>query len=468
MNAEWRTYKLEELCEFINGFAFKSTDYVDPSNATYEVLRMGYINRGGGYKEDSTPVFVPRAYGKNLDKYVLKYGDIAIAMTDMKNNVAILGNTARIIHKNRFVLNQRVGCIRVKDREKLCPIFLYYYSNWSPHIDYLRARANSGVQVNLSTGAIKESTLQLPPLETQQKIGKVLLDFDDKIDLNCRINQTLEAMAQAIFKSWFVDFDPVKAKIAAIEQGQDPLRAAMRTISGKTDTELDQMPPEHHDQLAATAALFPDAMEESELGEIPKGWRSEAIGCYFDLTMGQSPPGNTYNEMGEGIPFYQGRTDFGVRFPTERVYCTAPTRLAKKGDVLVSVRALVGDINVAVSDCAIGRGVAAVRHEHLSFALYVLRHQEPAFKRFESDGTVFGSINKKQFESLPFVVAPDELVRRFQSIVGPLDEKIEGNEWQVRNIAILRDTLLPKLLSGELPVDNFTAENVRCQNSCVK
>lgn len=259
-------------------------------------------------------------------------------------------------------------------------------------------------------------------------------------------------MAQAIFKSWFVNFDPVKAKIAAIAQGQDPLRAAMRAISGKTDAELDQMSREHYEQLADTSALFPDAMEESELGEIPRGWWVETIGKYFDLTMGQSPPGNTYNEMGEGIPFYQGRTDFGARFPTERVYCTAPTRLAKKGDVLVSVRAPVGDINVALSDCAIGRGIAAVRHESASFSLHVLRHQEPAFKRFESEGTVFGSINKKQFESLLFVTAPDEIVRRFQSLVSPLDDDIESNEWQMRNLAVLRDTLLPKLLSGELAI----------------
>lgn len=116
------------------------------------------------------------------------------------------------------------------------------------------------------------------------------------------------------------------------------------------------------------------------------------------------------------------------------------------------MRAPVGDINVATSDCAIGRGVAAVRHEYTSFALYASRHQEPAFKRFESEGTVFGSINKKQFESLPFVAAPDEVVRRFQSLVKPLDTKIENNERQTGNLAALRDTLLPKLFSGELPV----------------
>lgn len=125
--------------------------------------------------------------------------------------------------------------------------------------------------------AVYVRELDVPPKDVQKEIARVLGAIDDKIDLNRRINQTLEAMAQAIFKSWFVDFDPVKAKIVAIEQGQDLLRAAMRAISGKTDAELDQMPREHHDQLAATAALFPDEMQESELGEIPMGWKAGTL-----------------------------------------------------------------------------------------------------------------------------------------------------------------------------------------------
>ena len=155
MAGEWKTYRLEELCEFINGFAFKSTDYVPPFSDTIEVFRMGYIERGGGFKEDNSPVFVPQKYGRNLEKYFLHPGDVTIAMTDMKDRVAILGNTAWIRDAGRFVVNQRVGCMRVKRPDLLEPRFFYFYSNWSPHVDYLRSRANSGVQVNLSTSAIK-------------------------------------------------------------------------------------------------------------------------------------------------------------------------------------------------------------------------------------------------------------------------------------------------------------------------
>lgn len=155
--------------------------------------------------------------------------------------------------------------------------------------------------------AVYVRELDVPPEDVQKEIARVLGVIDDKINLNRRINQTLEAMAQVIFKSWFVDFDPVKAKIAAIEQGEDPLRAAMRAISGKTDAELDQMPREHHDQLAATAALFPEAMEESELGEIPKGWKAVPLSKMIQLIGGGTPKRSDPSYWNGTIPWFSVR-----------------------------------------------------------------------------------------------------------------------------------------------------------------
>ena len=122
--SDWKEYTLEELCDFQNGFAFKNSDYVDSSENTNEVFRMGYINRGGGFKEDTTPVFVPQNYPKNLGKFILKLNDITIAMTDMKNSMALLGCCARISHNNRFILNQRVGRIRVVRNDILFSIIM--------------------------------------------------------------------------------------------------------------------------------------------------------------------------------------------------------------------------------------------------------------------------------------------------------------------------------------------------------
>ncbi|HOY68935.1 MAG TPA: restriction endonuclease subunit S [Candidatus Ozemobacteraceae bacterium] len=272
-----------------------------------------------------------------------------------------------------------------------------------------------------------------PPLAVQKAIAHILGSIDDKIELNRRMNETLEGMARALFQSWFVDFDPVRAK-------------------------LDGRPPAGMD--AETAALFPNHFEDTECGAIPAGWSVEPVVVAFDLTMGQSPPGDTYNENGIGLPFYQGRTDFGFRFPSHRVYCTAPTRYAKSGDTLVSVRAPVGDINMANEHCCIGRGIAAVRHKSgsTSFTYHAMASLYAEFARYEAEGTVFGSINKQNFENLQFINPPAAVIEGFERIASSFDDQIRALEHQNQTLASLRDTLLPKLLSGELRVEAVERE----------
>jgi type I restriction enzyme S subunit len=269
--------------------------------------------------------------------------------------------------------------------------------------------------------------LDVPPLPEQRAIAHILGSLDDKIELNRRMNETLEALSRTLFKSWFVDFDPVRAKM----EGRQP--------AGMDDE---------------TAALFPDSFEDSALGEIPKGWSAGTVGDDFDIIMGQSPPGETYNEVGEGLPFYQGRRDFKFRYPTLRVYCSAPKRTAQHGDALVSVRAPVGDVNMAENVCCVGRGVAAVRHKTggRSYTYYAMHSLKSYFERFESEGTVFGAVNKQGFLTIPFLLPPPALVETFESSIFPLDQRIEVQEKQSRTLAEIRDALLPKLLSGEIRV----------------
>ena len=307
------------------------------------------------------------------------------------------------------------------------PLFAFYFLK---ALDFDRFNSGSA-QPSLNRNFIYPIPIRVPKPAEQKAIAAVLGALDDKIELNRRMNATLEAMARALFHSWFVDFDPVRAK-------------------------LDGRPPAALDP--ATAALFPASFQESALGEIPKGWTAGTVVEGFNLTMGQSPPGDTYNEEENGVPFYQGRTDFGFRFPTRRIYCSAPTRYAKPGDTLVSVRAPVGAINMANEECCIGRGVAAVRHESgaTSFTYHSMANLYPDFARFEAEGTVFGSINKDSFEKLRFVIPPDEIVAAYERQAGPLDEQIRTLENQSRTLATLRDTLLPKLLSGELSVAEAT------------
>ena len=279
---------------------------------------------------------------------------------------------------------------------------------------------------NAKRSDLENLSVPWPDANERCAIAHILGSLDDKIELNRRMNETLEAMARAIFKSWFVDFDPVRARAEGRDTG---------------------LPGE-------IVELFPDSFEDSELDAVPEGWKQSIIRDEFNLTMGQSPPGSTYNETGEGLPFFQGRRDFGFRYPKNRVYCTAPKRIAKHGDAFVSVRAPVGAINMAADRCCIGRGVAGIRHKSgsRSYTYYAMHTLRNHFNRFEAEGTVFGAINKKQFEIIMWIAPPISVIGRFEQIAFPFDERIESNEQESAILAAIRDTLLPKLLSGELHV----------------
>ncbi len=165
------------------------------------------------------------------------------------------------------------------------------------------------------------------------------------------------------------------------------------------------------------------------------------------ITMGTSPDGETFNEEGNGSIFYQGRTDFGFRYPTIRLYTTDPKRFAKKGDILMSVRAPVGDINIANYDCAIGRGIASIRPRNkcYSFLYYIMKELYFELNRFNDDGTVFGSINKDDLFALKVPTIPDEKHQCFEKQIAPIDKTICENENEIANLLETKSILLSRL-----------------------
>ncbi len=325
--------------------------------------------------------------------------------------------------------------------------FAYYVTKWPEFRKFaISQMTGSSGRQRVPVDSLNKFVVPVPPLPEQRAIAHILGTLDDKIELNRQMNETLEAMAQALFKSWFINFDPVV--VNAIRAGNPvPEQFAQRAAHYRDNPDALRLPED-------TLRLFPDRFQDSELGPIPDGWEATTIGAEFDLTMGQSPPGSTYNEKGEGLPFFQGRRDFGFRYPSNRVYCNAPTRIAHAGDTLVSVRAPVGDINMAYETCCVGRGVAAIRHKSgsRSYTYYTMKALGERFKRFEAEGTVFGSINKKQFQNLPGMKITPGIVAEFDKLVSPLDENIQSFDEEMRTLSKLRDTLLPKLISGELRV----------------
>ena len=307
--------------------------------------------------------------------------------------------------------------------------FLYWHLAQDHIVEQLHtiAEHSTSAYPSIRPADLERLELRLPPMREQRRIAGVLGCLDDKIELNRRMAETLEQMARALFRSWFVDFAPVRAK----QEG--------RWRPGQS---LPGLPAHLYE-------AFPDHLEPSELGPIPAGWRAGSLGDCFKLTMGQSPPGSTYNEDGDGLPFFQGRADFGFRYPGNRKFCTAPTRRAQPADTLVSVRAPVGDINMAWEECCIGRGVAALRHKSgsTSFTYYAAQALQPALRAYESEGTVFGAINKRQFESLQVLEPPAEVVDAFDVEACRLDARLRVATAEGAHIASLRDTLVAEMLS---------------------
>ncbi len=425
---------LGDMADLIRGVSYRPDDLLPDGSAGVPLLRA--TNIGDRRLDLSDVLYVPRGHVRDTQR--LRLFDVVIAMSSGSQQA--VGRLAQLRQEWDGCVGAFCGVIRPK-AESVYPEYLGYVLQSPAFRERIETYAVGTAIMNLSRERILGFPLTLPSTEIQKAIAHILGTLDDKIELNRQMNRTLEEMARAIFKSWFVDFDPVRAKAA--------VRSAHPSWTNEqvSRAACPNLKPE-------IAELFPDAFEDSELGQIPKGWKASIVHQHFRLTMGQSPPGSTYNEIGEGVPFYQGRTDFGFRFPTRRVFCTAPTRFAETGDTLVSIRAPVGDVNMANERCAVGRGVAAIRHRSgsRSFTYCSMKYLGKHFDQFEAEGTVFGCINKSDFERLPFVSPEPDILTVFEQIVSPLDDRLETNECQSLILASIRDALLPKLISGQLRV----------------
>ncbi|WP_434703728.1 restriction endonuclease subunit S [Pseudomonas sp. Z1-12] len=332
-----------------------------------------------------------------------------------------------------------------------------------------QAYSDKGAVPGLNRNHLHLAKVRLPGKTVQKSIVRVLSSLDSKIDLNCRINQTLEATAQAIFKSWFVDFDPVKAKIAAQAEGRDPLRAAMCAISGKPDAELNALPNEQYEQLAATAVLFPDEMEASELGEIPKGWSHEALAQLTDkIGSGSTPRGGKEVYLEEGVALIRSQNVYDSLFVWEglaRISDEAATQLkgvtVQEDDVLLNITgasilrtcvvepdALPARVNQHV---AIIRAKAGVPPRFIH--MHLLRPEIKSYLLGLNAGASREAITKAHIESLTLLTPGPLLLAAFQTATAPLFRQVQRFAQQMRVLDELRNTLLPKLLSGELSVE---------------
>ena len=395
--SEWREVKLEEIIEIEMGQSPKSEFY----NQTGEGLPFLQGNRTFG---DKYPYF---------DTYCTENKKIANTNDVIMSVRAPVGDLN--IAQTKISLGRGVCAMRLKGEQNSNYLFYLMKHNIKEMIN----RESGTVFGSVNKKDILGLEVKITNNKFEQKaIAHILSTLDDKIEVNNQINKILEDMAKVIFKQWFVDYEYPN-------ENSEPYK----TGGGE--------------------------MIESELGLIPKGWVVGKLDDIATIVMGQSPKGTSYNEVGEGEVFYQGRTDFSSRFPIRRLFTTEPKRMANDGDVLMSVRAPVGDLNVANERCCIGRGLSAISSsaDLSSYILYVMHDLRERLNVYNGEGTVFGSINQKDLKSIKVISSCDNKTEiAFDELIQPIDRMIRNNEDETRRLINLRDRLLPKLLSGEIRV----------------
>ncbi|AXV36820.1 MAG: hypothetical protein CIT01_00700 [Methanobacterium sp. BRmetb2] len=393
------------------------THYVDNRGKTAPTTESGIpliatncIKEQGLYPTYERLRFVSKETHETWFRDHPKPDDIIIVNKGTPGLVCLVPNPAD------FCIAQDMIAIRA-DKSKVYYKYLFAYMR-TENFKYQVQNLNVGTTIpHLKKTVFSNLIIPLPSVEEQIFIGNLYYEISKKFELNQKINQTLEALGQAIFIQWFIDFE------FPDEKGQ-----SYKSSGGE--------------------------MIDSKLGEIPNGWEVKKLGEICDIKMGQSPKSEFYNENGEGLPFYQGVTNFGERFPKDKMYCTVKNKVAEKGDILFSVRAPVGRINIANTKMIIGRGICAIKHKNSlqSFLLYQLKN---IFTKEDSigSGTVFNAITRKDLDELLVLVPNININKKFDSLTGSIDKEIENLTLQNNNLSQIRDSILPKLMSGKIRVN---------------
>ncbi len=402
----------------------------------------------------------PRLSNKKADKF--KFGFIETNDVLLSHN-ATVGRVAVVPKVNeRVLIGTSLTHYRL-DETRLLPKYLAAYFSGVPFQNQLASVMSQTTRNQVPITSQRKLSVVVPPIGEQKRIADVLGVFDDKIRTNRQINQTLEGMAQAVFKSWFVDFEPTRAKIAAKVNGQDPEQAAMTVISGKTVEQLNTLPFEQIETLKSTAALFPETLESSELGELPDGWDVGTLNDLCDLNKLSWTKKNAPTEV---LYVDLANTKYGVIEDVQYYsWEDAPSRakrILSAGDVIVgTVRpgnrsfALIGDTQEQLT-ASTGFAVLSPKKTAYIGFLYIASVSDKNIDRLAhlADGGAYPAVRPDVVTAMDIALPPDIIIERFNEVVSVLFEKRNANLNSEKALKEIRDTLLPKLLSGELEVSN--------------
>lgn len=398
----WPRVRLADCVDLLAGFPFKSQQFTD--NPDDVALVKGENVSQGRILWDISKRWPSREW-EGLKKFHLVAGDVVVAMDRPWVPAGLKWAHIRAADP-RSLLVQRCARLRANGAF-LDQAFLRFVIGGCDFESYVKP-ITTGVNVpHISGQQILDFRFSLPPLSVQRRIAKILSAYDDLVENNERRIQILEAMARALYREWFVQFRF----------------------------------PGHEDVTRVASAL----------GEIPKGWEVKQLKDVCRLTMGQSPKSEFYNQSGEGQPFHQGVTDFGDRFPTDRLFCTVEGRVAEPGDILFSVRAPVGRMNVADKTLILGRGLSAIRHNdgHQAFLWEQLRC------RFTKDdmmgnGAIFAAVTKADMQGIELMCPPAAVINAATTHLDAIHSQIANLTRQMANLRQTRDLLLPRLLAGQV------------------
>ena len=388
------------------------TQFIDGDRSSRYPKREEYVNSGvmflnsesikNGVIDESAVNFISEKKYSEIKKGRIRKSDVLI--TTRGNGV---GNVSFVDTDKKGLINAQMLILRTNP-EEISSKFLFYYFKSKSMQSYINNFASGSAQPQIPIRDLKQIPLFIFPVEIQQKIAAILSAYDDLIENNKRRIALLEKMAEEVYREWFV-----RLRFSGHEK--------VKVVKG-----------------------------------VPVGWEDGKLGEVVNLTMGQSPKSEFYNDTGNGLPFNQGVGTYGDRFPKRVTYCSVDGRKAKAGDILFSVRAPVGRLNIADCDMIIGRGLAAIRHKNgKNVYLYYLMKVLFANEDIIGNGAIFNSVGKDELSAFPILKPNDGLVEKFNTVAGNIDKEIALLYMAQENLTQTRDSLLPRLISGKLSVENL-------------
>jgi type I restriction enzyme S subunit len=406
------------------GSQLHASDYVPDGVPSIMPLNIG-DNR---IIEDGIARITPND-AKRLSRYLVRKGDIVYSRRGDVERRALVRD-----HEDGWLCG--TGCLRVRPGENgVDSRYASFYLGHPSVREWIARHAHGATMPNLNTSILAACPFVVPPPNEQRAIAHILSTLDDKIELNRRMNETLEAMARAIFKSWFVDFDPVRAKA----EGRDPGL------------------PKH------IADLFPDRFEDSELGEIPLGWKIQSLYDCAEYINGSAFRNEHFSMDGSGLPIIKiAELKDGITDQTKFTDATLDNKYRiTSGDILFSWS---GSPDTSI-DTFVWVGTDGWLNQHIFkisfkrpeeqyFVYYLLRHLKPEFIEIarNKQTTGLGHVTAQDLKRLNTVFPSDRVLRAFNLLADPLFQRVYSNHCESRQLTALRDTLLPKLISGELRV----------------